>query len=457
MQEQNRDHLFISYAWEDEALAEWLCLKLTSEGYRVWCDRFKLLGGESYPQDIDDSIKYRTFRLIALLSRFSISKPNPTKERTLALNIARDRNIDFLIPLNLDGLKPTELNWMISDLTFIPFDESWAEGLKKLLKKLESINAPMPLKNGKQIAAETFFPKEIISNSPETIHTNLLKFIQIPEAIKRFQLNRKLEKGEKEFLSKSWAFYQIDKNTVLSFHSPQNILHNNLIAKYNGGSAWQLVKEIDGIKTINVVTNLLKKSLITKCLGNGLEWSKDHHYLYFPKGLMNKDKIIFKDYYGKKTWLLAVSERKNRQQANKLASKYRYHLSPTFKIMRNINEEILLRLKVRLYITWDNGEPMLPRSALSRRKNICKYWYNHEWLNKLLAICQFLSEGEETITIGELPNEKIVISSNMLKFTAPFGINEELLAKKPIYENLLGSFDFEEIGEEFNKEAEDEV
>ena len=47
------DHLFISYAWEDQAFAKWLALRLTAEGYKVWIDQFKLLGGESWPQDID--------------------------------------------------------------------------------------------------------------------------------------------------------------------------------------------------------------------------------------------------------------------------------------------------------------------------------------------------------------------------------------------------------------------
>src|SRR3989442_1007328 len=58
-----RDHLFISYATEDAALAEWLTLKLTAGGYRVWCDRVKLLGGESYPRNIDAAIEKRTFRM----------------------------------------------------------------------------------------------------------------------------------------------------------------------------------------------------------------------------------------------------------------------------------------------------------------------------------------------------------------------------------------------------------
>src|ERR1700752_2466117 len=83
-----RDHLFISYAGEDWPFVEWLALRLKAEGYKGWCDRFKLLGGESYPKDIDEAIKNRTIRLLAVLSRYSVQKPNPLKERTLALNLA---------------------------------------------------------------------------------------------------------------------------------------------------------------------------------------------------------------------------------------------------------------------------------------------------------------------------------------------------------------------------------
>ena len=76
--------------------------------------------GKSYPLDIDCALKAQTFRAPALLSHSSL-KLNPRKERTLALNIARERNCEFVIPLNVDGLKPTELDWMTSDLTFVPF------------------------------------------------------------------------------------------------------------------------------------------------------------------------------------------------------------------------------------------------------------------------------------------------------------------------------------------------
>src|SRR5207244_4953089 len=47
IQRQMRNHLFVSYATEDWSFVEWLVLRLTAEGYNVWCDRIKLLGGES--------------------------------------------------------------------------------------------------------------------------------------------------------------------------------------------------------------------------------------------------------------------------------------------------------------------------------------------------------------------------------------------------------------------------
>ncbi len=79
----DRTHVFVNYATEDSIFVDWLCLRLLNEGYRVWCDRLKLLGGESYPKDIDDAISNRTARFVAVLSKDSIHKPNPLKERTL--------------------------------------------------------------------------------------------------------------------------------------------------------------------------------------------------------------------------------------------------------------------------------------------------------------------------------------------------------------------------------------
>jgi len=174
-----REHLFISYATEDWPLAEWLTLRLTSEGYRVWCDRFKLLGGESYPRDIDKAIANSTFRFIGLLSKNSIDKENPLKERTQALNIARERKEDFIIPIKVDDIRLTELGWMMSDLTYIDFSRNWAAGYGQLLKKLESVSAPRPLENGKSIASQVFLDSNAMKDEPERVHSNCLQIVKI--------------------------------------------------------------------------------------------------------------------------------------------------------------------------------------------------------------------------------------------------------------------------------------
>src|SRR5262245_19174479 len=133
-----RDHLFISYAWEDQAFARWLALRLTCEGYRVWIDQLRLLGGETWPNGSSAAIRTRTFRMLGLLSKHSIAKPNPVKERTLALSLAKKPAMrGLLIPLNVDGLAAADLDWLTSDITFIPFAASWGKGFAQLLKLLE--------------------------------------------------------------------------------------------------------------------------------------------------------------------------------------------------------------------------------------------------------------------------------------------------------------------------------
>ena len=138
--QQQADHLFVNYASEDGELAEWLTLRLTTEGYKVWCDRVKLLGGESYPRNIDKALKTQTFRMIALLSKHSLTKEHPLKERTLGHNISRQRKIDFVIPILVDDTRPDELDWMDSDLTYIPFNES---GLGACFSSLRNFNQLM--------------------------------------------------------------------------------------------------------------------------------------------------------------------------------------------------------------------------------------------------------------------------------------------------------------------------
>ena len=65
-----RDIIFLSHANpEDNEFTLWLALRLSSEGYPVWCDLTKLLGGEDFWQNIENELRERTVKLLYVLSR----------------------------------------------------------------------------------------------------------------------------------------------------------------------------------------------------------------------------------------------------------------------------------------------------------------------------------------------------------------------------------------------------
>jgi len=149
-----RDHLFVSFATPEWALAEWLTLRLTAEGYRVWCERFGCLGGELFPRNVADALRRRTNRVLALFSHAALREPTPTRERALALGLAEERGRDFVIPLSVEVLPPQAVTWLTSESAVISFDKSWTTGLSRLLARLQRLGVPRSLLDGPRIAAE---------------------------------------------------------------------------------------------------------------------------------------------------------------------------------------------------------------------------------------------------------------------------------------------------------------
>ncbi len=422
-----RDHLFINYATEDWPLAEWLTRRLTAEGYRVWCDRFKLLGGESYPKDIDKAISEGTFRLLALLSRFSKTKDNPLKERTKALNVGKALGIpDFLIPLNVDGLAAADLDWMTSDLTFIPFHRGWALALGQLLEKLKGIDAPKPLQAGRTFAIETFLPRDIISVSPEPVFTNCLVFTSIPAEILRFAVDPPLVWEERRPIAIDWPHYFVSPREVLAFqHPPSSVLQRR--ASVGARIPWSEVPKISGIVPDDVVSSLLLKVVRHRATVRGLHQSFEQRRLfyYFPSGLCESDKVFFPVPDGGKTWITVTGERGFWRRG--VSQKYRYHLGLSFRVRRDVLPGYILQITPVLRITDPGGQPLPSRTVASRRKRLARDWWNHEWLNRHLAVVSFLAGGEDPMILGGENQDPLQLSARLVRLDAPFGINEAAL------------------------------
>lgn len=75
----SRDVIFISHAYpEDNEFTRWLALRLAVEGYPVWCDLTKLLGGEDFWRSVEKIIRQKALKVL-----FVLSESSNTKDSTL--------------------------------------------------------------------------------------------------------------------------------------------------------------------------------------------------------------------------------------------------------------------------------------------------------------------------------------------------------------------------------------
>lgn len=128
---QARDTLLLSHANpEDNEFTLWLALQLANEGYRVWCDLTKLLGGEVFWDDIEEVIKTRAVKVLYVLSRTSNAKDGPLKELHFAQGVAKNENLkDFVIPLHIDDLPHGDTTIEITRINTVRARHPGAQGL----------------------------------------------------------------------------------------------------------------------------------------------------------------------------------------------------------------------------------------------------------------------------------------------------------------------------------------
>jgi TIR domain len=423
-----RDHLFISYAWEDRAFARWLALRLTAEGYKIWIDQFELLGGESWPRNIDIAIKSpRTFRVLGLLSKHSIAKPNPLKERTLALNIAKKSGMEgFLIPLNVDGLTSTDLDWLTSDITFVPFATSWSKGLAQLLKLLNREQCPRGDGDGRAIASRVAASFDTVVDADELLTSNASAFIQVPETITAYRVSPKLEKESASLRDalRDWACYSVSPHRVFAFHPPGADLATWLKVEVAQSYKWRDVVNIEGIEPLNVVIRLLRGCIETRLCLVGFRWSAGTEAYAFP-GLHGQNcRVVLPD--GAKTTVQHSGER-TFFRVGQPKVKYRYRLAVKLAVERGVTDEFNLLWRLRFHLTDANGEPLPATQHLSRRKHLTKHWHNYHWLVRHLASMQRCADSDGCIRVGPSGSGQVVLNCEPASFTVARRIDETKL------------------------------
>ncbi|MGH2561119.1 MAG: TIR domain-containing protein [Thermomicrobiales bacterium] len=93
---------------------------MAHQGYPVWCDLTKLLGGEDFWSDIETVIRERTAKVLYVLSRSSNHRDGTLRELSVAQAVERSCHIDdFIIPLKIDDLPHADINIRLHHLNAV--------------------------------------------------------------------------------------------------------------------------------------------------------------------------------------------------------------------------------------------------------------------------------------------------------------------------------------------------
>lgn len=414
--EKNSDLIFISYATTDATdLATWLAVKLISAGYNVWIDKAKLTGGRPFINDIESAIKNNCCRFLALMSPDSILRPNPKRERSLASQVRDQRKIDdFIIPIRAHrNIKSSDLDFYTTDHQWIDFTTNRADGLRSLLAVFNEARIPKsstPIIELDQLIYYDAKPEQ----KEETLWSNIFKIDSLPSSFQVYSFERSVRRDE----ISHWPSWRLrGTNNYIAFRPPPN---RKIKFEEHDCIDWKSERSYTGIPTINILKSLIKKEFEQYSLNAGLKFSPCGKRLYFPKGVLDKDKIFFNGHQGK-TWISLISDRKY------LAAKDGRclgHLAFTFKMCLDDLEAPLLYLNPALHITYSDGTPIPTARIPGRRKKFTQTWFNYAWLSRVEAIASFLSNHQEKFDVLRNQNGVLSFVGKPSTFKVDKGIDE---------------------------------
>lgn len=418
----SRDHLVIDHVDADAAPAHWLGRRLTLAGYHVWCRGLAPLAGSSVRDTIRGLLNNRAFRYICLLSPAAIADPDFTARRSVAQAIGNNLMLPAVV-------KPIDLNSLDEEtrsLAIARFSEDWAEGLRDVEKALIAAHCPRKPEGARELAIRSYLPSDILQSEPETLASNLFRVIRVPEAIHRFYSSKPITEADRESVA-TWGFRQVGPTHFLSFHHPPAGIVKQFGIMSKGGATRDSRKEIDDVPVEDLVKELIKKSLYAECRRRGLCFCADRQVVYFPFGVLKNDHLRFHQLDGQKTFFNVAGERTHGKGDR--ARKFLYHIVPVFvpKELGADGYEIITRIRLRL--TDKDGKLFPGRASNTRRKKICKNWWNEEWLARTMGVMQFLANGHNHIILGDAQDGQVVIDPAPRTWSCPVRLNEAALVE----------------------------
>ena len=313
-----RKVLFISHANpEDNEFSRWLALQLAREGYAVWCDLTKLLGGEVFWENAEEAIRQGAVKFLYVLSTASNDKPGVRSELAVASAVKRsEKLVDFIVPLLVDSLSPSQFNIEIARINAISFKDGWLAGLSILLSKLDKDGVPKDLQLGPAAVSAWWrrsadasrglrsLPEPLISNWYPLDRTTLYLH-QLREGTLGGEIATEVESDYpavrfERYLASFTPARDLKKTGVLRgrTQSLQWTLNPSTNTRRRSGT-WSFRDER---ATVSRLLRLAWERLLRERDLPTFKFASGGKGFYFVKGQIEGDRISFTDADGSKTW-----------------------------------------------------------------------------------------------------------------------------------------------------------
>jgi hypothetical protein len=435
----HRDTLLLSHANpEDNEFTLWLALQLANEGFRVWSDLTKLLGGEVFWDNIEDAIRASAVKVLYVLSRSSNAKDGPLRELQLAQSVAKKERLkDFVIPLHVDDLPYDDVTIEITRVNAVPFEQSWAAGLAKLLEKLEKDGVPKDPSFNRTAVNEwwrtKFSAEQGLRQEPEEYLSNWFPITHLPSHIYFHLLGRK-SIGKIEIPAALFPYPAVQEGISLitfaeaadfegklgpEFYIAQTsepLELSALLAENNFGKhlfqllrlAWEQMLAERGLPVYELANN-------AKCF-------------YFPKDRVPNDKVFFTGVDGTRTYRAMVGFSTRTNPTTGVSVKRYWHFALQARPL--VSPTLAYIFKSHVLFTSDGTTIWESKKRLAAaRRNQCKGWWNDEWRDRTLAVATHLCNDEPQIQIRLGSTATLSVAPLPLLFRSPVSYTDPQLLR----------------------------
>lgn len=428
-----RDMLFISHANpEDNQIAQWLALQLAREGYPVWCDLTKLLGGEDFWNDIQVALRERAIKFLFVLSRTSNTKSGPLNELHLATQVARkDQLKDFIIPLWVDDLPIEKFDIRIARIAAIRFQDGWANGLHQLLAKLEK-DAIQNKDSFNPNAVSSWWREHVSASSavtqqPEQLVTNWYPIR--PATLYFHELNRA---GPGPIELPSFLPYpgtRVDQYLVAlapadAFRDamPPGLSIDSSATRIIGSSEEdQGPRLCSYFEQRRALANLFRQAWLALIAARGFaryDFANNAAAFYFRNQELPGNRAWFRDSTGARSWRAVVGHRTVKKADHAEGSMRYWHFAlegkPTMFPMLGFTMRPHVLFSDDGLTIWESKD----RLHRARRAQ-CRQWWNDRWRDLIAASVAILADGGDSINLPVGPNYVLEVSHRPIMLSSP--------------------------------------